>query len=335
MAVKILSGCGGTSGYSGGGGSSSSDDLSRYFDSSLSSGTLSFEVSPAATSEVVYIIPLGNLNPSGHTTPSDHIYFYHTAEVSVIAPAAGKVLEVQTTTSGSKTEHSMIVGVTATSSYYFHHIVLSPVLSKGDTITVGQALGHSSSLAAAFDLGVVNYNVKQPYVNTKRYISSSLYGDSPLKYFKEPVKTQLYSMVNRSGSDKDGKFCYDLAGKLIGNWFMDSLPNDSTSSGVDAGTLEAAFVYDVTDPTQIKVSIGGTIFTTGHYFVQNGADDPVNVTTANGKIIYKLYADSTKASPQGLLAVQMLTDDKIKAEATTEVSSGTMSFTSNAKTYVR
>jgi hypothetical protein len=58
-------------------------------------------VSPLADSLIAFITPLGNLNPPGHTLPTDHIYFYFVdpdhcpcdlaTPREVRAPAAGTV----------------------------------------------------------------------------------------------------------------------------------------------------------------------------------------------------------------------------------------------------
>ena len=44
--------------------------------SSDCSGKAYFTVSPIATSDTTGIVPLGSLNPTGHTFPTNHIYFY-------------------------------------------------------------------------------------------------------------------------------------------------------------------------------------------------------------------------------------------------------------------
>ena len=42
--------------------------------SSTSGGSLVFKASPLELSTIRQIVPLGNLNPPGHTLPTDHIY---------------------------------------------------------------------------------------------------------------------------------------------------------------------------------------------------------------------------------------------------------------------
>ena len=38
-------------------------------------GALVFRAAPIDTARILMIIPLGNINPRGHTLPTDHIYF--------------------------------------------------------------------------------------------------------------------------------------------------------------------------------------------------------------------------------------------------------------------
>ncbi|MFI5177952.1 MAG: hypothetical protein ACHQO8_05300, partial [Vicinamibacterales bacterium] len=44
--------------------------------STVDTGPLVFRSSPIAPGAIKWIVPLGNLNPPDHTTPTDHIYFY-------------------------------------------------------------------------------------------------------------------------------------------------------------------------------------------------------------------------------------------------------------------
>lgn len=312
-----------------------------YFDQSLPDGTLEFTYLPADTSIFDYIIPLGNMNPPMHTIPTDHIYFVHDGKAvgkPVYAPASGKVLEIYTFNYGDGYDQRINIGVTKTSAYYMVHLVVDKNIKVGDFVSAGQKIGVVSPYAMAFDLGVVNRNVNQPFVNPKRYGYTSIYGDSPLKYFKEPYRSQLYSKVLREGPDKDGKFCYDQKGKLIGNWFAENTPSNPATIS-DYGKYQIAFAYDVFKPDMIRISIGGDFFP-GVFFVQDEAIPPENVTKESGKITYYLFNNSfefpsTRGQRVGLMIVQMLSDDKIKIEVFQDATSTTRNFTSNAKIYVR
>lgn len=51
-------------------------------------------VSPVALSSINWMIPLGNLNPTAHTFPTDHIYFVLSQSSALVAPGAVRVTEV-------------------------------------------------------------------------------------------------------------------------------------------------------------------------------------------------------------------------------------------------
>ncbi len=72
------------------------------------SGFEFFSVSPVAMSDFMGLVPLGNLAPSGHVFPTDHIYFHinrvdrsqwhlGTVEVPVVSPGNVRVTEIRST----------------------------------------------------------------------------------------------------------------------------------------------------------------------------------------------------------------------------------------------
>jgi len=65
-------------------------------------------VSPMDLSDIREIAPLGNLNPTGHTFPTDHIYFYTFAgpAVPIASPGAIRITQamVQKRTNGGQPE---------------------------------------------------------------------------------------------------------------------------------------------------------------------------------------------------------------------------------------
>ncbi len=95
IAVLCLTECGGGAG----GASVTSSDLA-----SCGSGEL-FTALPMALADFRGLVPLGNLNPSGHTFPTDHLYFYirltdpsndssDPASVNIYAPGDVRITEV-------------------------------------------------------------------------------------------------------------------------------------------------------------------------------------------------------------------------------------------------
>ena len=95
-------------------------------------------VSPVAISSIRTIVPLGTLNPPGHTFPTDHMYFYLVVPPGGTAPAETTLyapgdIYIATATA---VQH-------VTAGYTDYTIVLAPC----DDITI--VLGHVTSLDAA------------------------------------------------------------------------------------------------------------------------------------------------------------------------------------------
>jgi hypothetical protein len=148
------------------------------------------------------------------------MYFYHSTTVAeVSAPAAGLILEAR-----RGIDDALYVKVGTSYTYYLAHLILDPAIATGGAVTAGQRVGITSNLAFAIDLGVENDNVTLFFLRPDRYIDMTSHADSPLKFFQEPVKSQMYDLVRRNDSDKDGKIDFDRPGRLAGNWFLDGLP---------------------------------------------------------------------------------------------------------------
>jgi len=99
-------------------------------------GGLAFTVCPVDLDDVSSIVPLGNLNPPGHTFPTDHIYFYLKA-----AGGTGVTVETPLYALGNMTLTS------ATASQH----VNAGLIDFGVTMECGEVvliLGHVTTLAA-------------------------------------------------------------------------------------------------------------------------------------------------------------------------------------------
>jgi len=70
VGLGVLAGCGGNHG------TSSPAAPSPTIEPPLAQ-TLVFTQSPIDVAAIEFVVPLGNLNPPGHTLPTDHVYFYH------------------------------------------------------------------------------------------------------------------------------------------------------------------------------------------------------------------------------------------------------------------
>ena len=296
-------------------------------------GRLSFTVSPIDQSAILWITPLGNLNPPSHTLPTDHIYFYFANPDNADAPAARRVPfaapgngTVFLVLGGMGVESKVFIRQTATFSYYLDHLILTTPLSSGSTVTAGQVLGTTGS-AYGIDLGVTNSALTLGFLNPSRYNSDTLHADAPLKYFEEPLRSQLYGRVQSLGPDLDGKIDFDMAGRLVGNWFVGS--GDATP---------LVFTYDTYDPSRPLIAINtGSI--QGVFAIGATDPDPRNVTVGSGMVLYTLTRSTTgpprvNTGISGYMLVQMTDDARVREEIFSSTAKPA-DFTSSARIFSR
>ena len=310
-------------------------------------GPGSFSRSPMNLSDFKFATPLGNLNPPGHTLPTDHVYFYWVSPDhrtpgdmdtlrSVFAPGSGTVTWVYGPNAPA-VDSKISVKMTNTFSYYLDHVVLKPGITVGSTLQAGQIVGTTSPQSFALDLGVMNDEITlKGFANPARYIYEMLHTDSPYKYFVQPLRDSLYARVTRIGTDKDGKIDYDIPGKLVGGWFLKGLPLGDGSATSDAWPKHLAFVYDMNTPGAVRVSIGGILSMWGVYATLNNVPDPAGISTSSGKVAFKLTsAFDFPHIVVGVLIVQMVAADTIKIQAFPNVTADSIQFDASASIYTR
>jgi hypothetical protein len=306
-------------------------------------GTRPFTVAPVKM-DSLSIIALGWLSPPPHTTPSDHIYLIKGSPVGrdmatlsspVYAVAGGVVIRLLQRGPG---DTKLTIAVTSTFRYYFDHLNMTAGLTEGSRVTTGQVLG-DTKVAGGVDFGVINEEWTNPFVNPSRYGDDTRHADSPIKYFVEPLRSQLYAKVWREGADKDGRIAQDVAGTLAGNWFLEGLPNDASSMGPDGWNKQLAFVADPLVPSRPRVSIGGQLASSGLWTLAAGDPPFASITPASGQVQLHLttvdpnYPDRP-AVQIGMMLVQLLAPDRLRAEVFPSANEA-LAFTGAAKIYLR
>jgi hypothetical protein len=300
----------------------------------LPSGPFAFKASPIAQTAIKWITPLGNLNPPDHTLPTDHIYFYFAApdlgespaafRTAFFAPANGTLTDIFTTGGG---DMKLFIRATGTISYYVDHLIPDVPISRGMTINAGQRLGTTGS-AYGIDLGVLNDSLTlSGFVNRSRYIGDTLHADAPLKYFDEPLRSQLYARVQRMGPDLDGKIDNDVAGRLAGNWFT------------EFGAQPLVFAYDTYDPSQVRIAVSGVLSQSGVFAIAASDIQPRDVSVASGKVVYTMTRSRTgppvpTTTPSGQMLVQLLGEQRLQAEIF-PLSASPTDFTGASRVFVR
>ncbi len=312
----------------------------------LPPGPGSLTVSPLRFQDYLWATPLGSLNPPGHTFPTDHVYFYwvdpaHATMAQldsvrvVYAPGSGVVNFLMRPSPGIP-DMKIMVQMTGMFTYYLDHVLLDSGIVLGSQVQAGQRMGTTSPYSYALDLGVLNDEITLTgIVNPKRYPDETIHTDSPYKYFVEPLRDSLYATVQRNSVDKDGKIDFDIPGKLVGDWFLKGLPV-SQSADPSAWPKGLAFVYDMTNPTAIRICIGGILSMWGLYAVDSTALDPASVSVTSGPVAYRLYNPYDSSFPSlGLMMVQMMSDDTIKVETFPKLNASSAPFDSAASIYAR
>ncbi|MFN8581316.1 MAG: hypothetical protein U0163_10115 [Gemmatimonadaceae bacterium] len=303
-----------------------------------------FTVNPVNMPDDATFTPLGHIQPVGHVLPTDHVYFYannwdhprpDTVTRVVYAPGEGVVAWMVFIQAGIS-DWKVVFRMTNTFYYYVDHVQIDPSIKVGARVHAGDRIG-TTSPGGTVDLGA--YDMAQTltgFVTPSRYPDQTLHCVSPWKYFNEPLRSQNYARIRRvpSAPDRDGKIDYDVPGRLVGSWFHESLPKDVTSSGPNGWPKSLAFAYDFNDPSIVRISIGGTIATPSMWRIPGDAPRPENVSTANGKVSYRLM--TLEGNQQGgLMLVEMTAPDRIRVEVFEGSQAATAEFDSRAQVYVR
>lgn len=296
----------------------------------LSTEPFAFHVSPVAVDQVRFIVPLGSLNPPGHTLPTDHVYLYvadpalgetgDSRRTDVFAPADGTVMAV--IDSGIGADRKVLFRATARVQYYLDHLIPAVPLAPGVQVKAGDRLGTSGS-SFGIDLGMTNQDVTLTgLLNLARYSPGEEHTDAPLRHFDEPLRSALYAKVRTVG-DRDGRFDHDVDGRLSGNWFHTRDQSPMT------------FAYDTVDPSQVRIAFASGVPLAPVVLGIAASDSlPRDVSVSTGLVTFTV-SRAGLTGPVGHLLVQMLDDARIRLELVTPASAPAVAFTDAARDYAR
>ena len=323
-------------------------------------GAPTFTISPVSPDDINNIIPLGNLNPTGgHILPTDHSYVWlNPGDYEIAAPADGVITEIDY--GQPYNDYNIYVDCTSTFEIYFNHLtkIAGWVLQQtgqapnaaqssiqvnipvraGDIIATAtsvslqqqQSAPPGTFLHGGFDMGAINLDVNLNLIYPNGYPVSTTHAVCPLDYFEKSIQDSLYSKVQRTAEPRGGKIDFDQSGRLVGNWFSGEMRD-----------ILIAFVYDVNDPTQVRISIGGTGGTPGTgaglFGIAGNALDPATISVTSGSVVYTLQEiiPGYNQNPGTYtLLVKMLDDERIQVEAFPDVVPNAQ-FTSASIIYTR
>ncbi len=323
----------------------SGEEEAEYFPE-LGSGPINFTVFPVNIDEIEEIWPLGHLNPPGHTFPTDHAYIIFKDQKrlhEIRAPADGIINWIYHRRPG---DYEIRIMHTNTFISTFDHVtqlsdkIMAAIgdLPPGEwrhvkiPIEAGEVIcmGPSPASESSIDWGVFDYDVTLRGFIHPEYYGESVHAVFFLYYFDKETRERVWPLVTRKAPPRGGKIDYDQPGRLVGNWFLEGRsPEDDEA--------QLSFVYDMDNPTQIRIGIGGSLsIPPGLYAVVGNKPDPAEVTPENGTIVYRLVGapEFSYTERKATLIVQVLEGELIKVEAF-EGHLSNPEFTDKALYYVR
>ena len=200
-------------------------------------GVAQFSVLPVSIAPGLTLTALGSLSPPGHVLPTDHVYFYDwdlsaghgsASDVrDVIMPATGAVFQIL-----GRPGADYKISFRATDNFYFYldHVVLAQPVTVGQTIQAGTKIG-ATAAGSTLDLGAFDMTVKHTgFLDSTRYAQQSLHYVSPWRYFTAALQPQITPHLYRTAAAAtlDGQIDFGVAGKLVGDWFLQGMPRDSS-----------------------------------------------------------------------------------------------------------
>ncbi len=273
-------------------------------------GRVTFEYPPVDLDRIEYVTPLG-LMADSHVTPVDHLYYQNFKEpdwdIAVYSPAAGTITDIQhmqqTISDGEGQaidDYRLIIEHTCTISSVFIHVgQLSPRIAEvapsgaGSVrvdlpVAAGEAIG---SFRKNVDYSVVDLEVTLEGLLVPEHYEREpwkIHTPNPFDYFTAEIQEALRAKSLRTEEPFDGRFAYDIDGRLVGNWFQ---RGTNGYAGVErdrywAGHLAVA--YDLFDPSHIVVSIGTFDGVSKQFGVLGNAPDPRDVSVESGLVAYEL-----------------------------------------------
>ncbi len=323
----------------------------------------------------------------GHAFPTDHGGFAFSQNVAdlfynVYVPAAGTITEITYTESNwpassgqTGTYRDWTIRIQHTNNFYstFGHMsspeasilaqagTLQPDINNPVSIAVsaGQILGLCGGrpgVVTGMDWYITDYTA-----TSKTFITPSRYGrmlysthfydycNSTLKGLYAPLffNPDESPIVTREVLPLGGKIDFDTAGKLVGNWFHNSIT--ATEAAFAEYNKQISFVYDQYDPTKIRITFGGPEGAIGSstistplglwvttYQVENNLPDPASINLASGESVYLLrgLAINNEDTIEATLLVKIRDNSTVSVEGFSgHIASP--SFTANVQTYIR
>ena len=261
----------------------------------VSTGTITFTVSPMESSDYSGVGPMGGLNPRmGHAFPTDHGFFSFRENVyppsyNVYVPANGTITAITFTESdwpedsgqtGTYKDWMITIEHAVDFKSKFGHMasleasilsqagelqpnvenIVSIAVSAGDQLGL---CGGRPEVVYNLDWYIIDQSLSLDFINPDRY-GRMKNAAHFLDYCSDELQMQYTPMfynpaadpiVTRETQPLGGQICFDQVGKLSGNWFHNSITAEEAA--ITEYNKQLAFVYEEYDPALLRVTFGG------------------------------------------------------------------------------
>lgn len=362
-----------SSSESGSGNSGSSSSNSSGL-SSCGSNYSFFTHSPLGESDFDDLTPLGNLNPSGHVFPTDHIYFYLVnplARYNLYSPGDFTITQISASehVEDGFTDYSFTFQSCNEFKAQFGHVSglaskLSQALSApyqwdstystggktyrnygknvSLTISAGEQIGTvgGNSGQNALDMNAYDSRVTLNFANSSRWSqrSDTTHTVCPIDYYSESLKNTLKNRFSGNGVRRTiDPVCGTIEQDIAGTaQGVWFLGGTTTFSSEDP---HLALVHDNIDPSKAVFSVGTSMSASG---LSSGT---YQFTPQSSGLVNRDFDDITSDSNtycfepsylSGKIILQLTNSTTLIMEKQSDTcGSGPWSFTSNATTFER
>jgi hypothetical protein len=238
-----------------------------------------FTHAPMNPADYKGLVPLGNLNPPGHTYPTDHLYFYLTdvtQSYPVFAMGAQTLTRVKKYThGGTATDYSLEMRVGGKYYLFYYHVAsleatleakIGAINSNCKTyetggvthsycekdvnipLTAGQVIGKVGGVPGqnALDVGLARWGNGD---DNNTFYCPIDYCDATLKAQLQTRFSNYNGTILRTAPPVCGEVNQGIAGTLQGIWFKKGSPKYPEDPNI-------AFVHDNINPALPAISVG-------------------------------------------------------------------------------
>ena len=332
---------------------------------------------PVDIDRVLKFHGIGNLN----VLPEDHGGFvtsqegwYQEPTIPVYAPADGKIFHVSRrwypsfAPYGDDFDLDMRVSTTITVAFAHMSALSDEILEAAGPaasgfegadvdieVQAGQILGYVGT-QGALDWHLKDSAIQPSLLRQDRYPDGWGHAACYHEYYNEPLRGQLLAITERTVEPRCGKIDYDIAGRIVGNWFWEAeVPtpqafNDySTHPAIVYGHIEGDRVA-IVDGIAIRPAsphLGDERWNAGRIFwVKNNEPKPETIGVAEGLVKYEIMdappgATIGERPPldltiKGVFLVQLVEPSRLKVERMMgKTADEVAGFSSAARIYVR